>query len=139
MGRAFDRPASNSIISPVNIQRDRILTTLDVGVKSKFQIDWYYGTAETDGVFQGNDIKHRPKIFENFEIAVLCERSEPRRWKPKPMPPFIRSGCSGQAGGPGHSPRRPAPCCLIVEGVLIALADDPDGMTVVREDQVVRI
>jgi hypothetical protein len=33
----------------------------------------------------------------------------------------------------------PAPCCLIVEGVVIALAEDADGMTVVREDRVVRI
>ena len=33
----------------------------------------------------------------------------------------------------------PAPCCLIVEGVVIALADDADGMAVVREDRVVRI
>jgi hypothetical protein len=33
----------------------------------------------------------------------------------------------------------PAPCCLIVEGVVIALADDADGMAMVREDQVVRI
>jgi hypothetical protein len=31
----------------------------------------------------------------------------------------------------------PAPCCLIVEGVVIALAEDTDGMAVVREDQVV--
>jgi hypothetical protein len=29
--------------------------------------------------------------------------------------------------------------CLIVEGVVIALADDADGMVVVREDRVVRI
>jgi hypothetical protein len=33
----------------------------------------------------------------------------------------------------------PAPCCLIVEGVVIARSDDADGMAVVREDQVVRI
>ena len=33
----------------------------------------------------------------------------------------------------------PAPCCLIVEGVVIALADDADGMAVVREGRVVRI
>jgi hypothetical protein len=33
----------------------------------------------------------------------------------------------------------PAPCCLIVEGVVIALADDADGMVVVNADQVVRI
>jgi hypothetical protein len=33
----------------------------------------------------------------------------------------------------------PAPCCLIVEGVVIALADDADGMAVVREGQAVRI
>jgi hypothetical protein len=33
----------------------------------------------------------------------------------------------------------PASCCLIVEGVVIALADDADGMVVVRADQVVRI
>jgi hypothetical protein len=33
----------------------------------------------------------------------------------------------------------PAPFCLIVEGVVIALADDADGMAVVREDQDVRI
>jgi hypothetical protein len=33
----------------------------------------------------------------------------------------------------------PAPCCLIVEGVVMALADDADGMAVVREDRVVRI
>jgi hypothetical protein len=33
----------------------------------------------------------------------------------------------------------PARCCLIVEGVVIALADDADGMAVVREDRVVRI
>jgi hypothetical protein len=32
-----------------------------------------------------------------------------------------------------------APCCLIVEGVVIALADDADGMAVVKEDRVVRI
>jgi hypothetical protein len=38
-----------------------------------------------------------------------------------------------------RSVRPAAPCCLIVEGVVIALADDPDGMAVVREDQVVRI
>jgi hypothetical protein len=33
----------------------------------------------------------------------------------------------------------PAPCCLIVEGVVIALSDDADGMAVVREDRVVSI
>jgi hypothetical protein len=33
----------------------------------------------------------------------------------------------------------PASCYLINEGVVIALADDADGMAVVREDQVVRI
>jgi hypothetical protein len=33
----------------------------------------------------------------------------------------------------------PAPCCLIVEGVVIALADRADGMAVVREDRVLRI
>jgi hypothetical protein len=33
----------------------------------------------------------------------------------------------------------PAQCCLIVEGVVIALADDADGMVVVREDRVLRI
>jgi hypothetical protein len=33
----------------------------------------------------------------------------------------------------------PAPCCLIVEGVVIALADDADGMAVAREDRGVRI
>jgi hypothetical protein len=33
----------------------------------------------------------------------------------------------------------PAPCCLIIEEVVIALADDADGMAVVRADQVVRI
>jgi hypothetical protein len=32
-----------------------------------------------------------------------------------------------------------APCRLIVEDVVIALADDADGMAVVREDRVVRI
>jgi hypothetical protein len=33
----------------------------------------------------------------------------------------------------------PAPYCLIVEDVVIALADGADGMAVVRGDQVVRI
>ena len=33
----------------------------------------------------------------------------------------------------------PAPCSLIVEGVVIALADDADGMAVVKADQIVRI
>jgi hypothetical protein len=33
----------------------------------------------------------------------------------------------------------PAPCCLIVEDVVIALADGADGMAIVRENQVVRI
>jgi hypothetical protein len=33
----------------------------------------------------------------------------------------------------------PAPCCFIVEGVVIALADDADGMAVVKADQIVRI
>jgi hypothetical protein len=33
----------------------------------------------------------------------------------------------------------PAPCCIIIEGVVIALADDADGMAVVREDRVLRI
>jgi hypothetical protein len=33
----------------------------------------------------------------------------------------------------------PAPCCVIVEGVVIALAEDADGMTLVREDRVVGI
>jgi hypothetical protein len=33
----------------------------------------------------------------------------------------------------------PAPCCVIVEGIVIALADDADGMAVLREDRVVRI
>jgi hypothetical protein len=33
----------------------------------------------------------------------------------------------------------PAPCCLIVEGVVIALAEDADGMAVVKADQVVRL
>jgi hypothetical protein len=31
----------------------------------------------------------------------------------------------------------PAPCCLIVESVVIARAEDADGMAVVREDPVV--
>jgi hypothetical protein len=33
----------------------------------------------------------------------------------------------------------PAPFCLIVEGIVIALADDADGMAVVKADQIVRI
>ena len=33
----------------------------------------------------------------------------------------------------------PVPCCVIVEGVVISLADDADGMAVVKEDRVVRI
>jgi hypothetical protein len=33
----------------------------------------------------------------------------------------------------------PAPCCVFVEGVVIALAEDADGMAVVREDRVVRM
>jgi hypothetical protein len=33
----------------------------------------------------------------------------------------------------------PTPCCLIVEGVVIALSDDADGMAVVKAEQVVRI
>jgi hypothetical protein len=45
----------------------------------------------------------------------------------------------GQAGGLVRAIAGPTPCCLIVEGVVIALADDADGMAVVRGDQVVRI
>jgi hypothetical protein len=33
----------------------------------------------------------------------------------------------------------PVPCCLIIEEIVIALADGADGMAVVGEDQVVRI
>jgi hypothetical protein len=33
----------------------------------------------------------------------------------------------------------PAPCCLIVEGVVIALAEDADGMAIAKADQVVSI
>jgi hypothetical protein len=33
----------------------------------------------------------------------------------------------------------PAPCCVIVEGVVITLSDDADGMAVVKTDRVLRI
>jgi hypothetical protein len=58
--------------------------------------------------------------------------------KPRRTPPSIRSGWPGTSWR-AWSLASPAPCYLINEGVVIALADDADGMAVVKEDRVVRI
>jgi hypothetical protein len=52
----------------------------------------------------------------------------------------MRDMCtSGSVGDLGGQPPRSTRPVVRVEGVVIALADDADGMAIVREDRVVRI
>jgi hypothetical protein len=97
-----------------------------------------------------DEIRHSSREFREAMRAV--DESQDRE-PPADAPPATHQAFEAEADSAVHQERLardklaglgtalagPAPRCLIVEGVVIALADDADGMAVEKEDWVVRI